>query len=68
MGTVPMGLIEHGFPLPAYVTWQLETVEQEEQECLEVTDMVVACPLPYVLPAALGCALQCCPLQGYCGY
>lgn len=57
MGTVPMGLIEHGFPLPAYVTWQLETVEQEEQECLEVTDMVVACPLPYVLPAALGCAL-----------
>lgn len=58
MGTVPMGLVEHGFVLPAYVTWQLETLEQEEQECLEVTDMAVARPLPCVLPAALGCALQ----------
>ncbi|XP_058696371.1 ciliogenesis-associated TTC17-interacting protein isoform X2 [Poecile atricapillus] len=44
--------------LKAYVTWQLETLEQEEQECLEVTDTVVACPLPCVLPAGLRCALQ----------
>ncbi|XP_018862984.1 ciliogenesis-associated TTC17-interacting protein isoform X2 [Parus major] len=44
--------------LKAYVTWQLETLEQEEQECLEVTDTVVACPLPCVLPAGLGCALH----------
>ncbi|XP_039554250.1 ciliogenesis-associated TTC17-interacting protein [Passer montanus] len=50
--------------LKAYVTWQLETLEQEEQECLEVTDMVVACPLPCVLPAALGCALHWCPAGG----
>lgn len=60
----PTGLVERGFVLPAYVTWQLETLEQEEQECLEVTDMVVACPLPCVLPAALGCALQWCPPGG----
>lgn len=64
MGTVPTGLVEYGFVLPAYVTWQLETLEQEEQECLEVTDVVVACPLPCVLPAALGCALQWCPPGG----
>lgn len=64
MGTVPAGLVEYGFVLPAYVTWQLETLEQEEQECLEVTDVVVACPLPCVLPAALGCALQWCPPGG----
>ncbi|XP_062353997.1 ciliogenesis-associated TTC17-interacting protein [Cinclus cinclus] len=46
--------------LKAYVTWQLETLEQEEQECLEVTDTVMACPLPCVLPTAMGCALQWC--------
>lgn len=54
MGTVPTGFVECGFALPAYVTWQLETLEQEEQECLKVTDTVVACPLPCVLPTALG--------------
>lgn len=61
---MPTGFVEYGFALPAYVTWQLETLEQEEQECLEVTDMVVACPLPCVLPTALGCALQWCPPGG----
>lgn len=52
MGTVPTGLLEHGFALPAYLTWQLETLEQDEQECLEVTDVVVACPLPCALPCS----------------
>ncbi|XP_071418106.1 ciliogenesis-associated TTC17-interacting protein [Pithys albifrons albifrons] len=53
--------------LKAYVTPQLETLEQEEQECLEVNDVVVAVasPLLYVLPPALGCALQQCPPECY---
>ncbi|XP_075367752.1 LOW QUALITY PROTEIN: ciliogenesis-associated TTC17-interacting protein [Mycteria americana] len=50
--------------LKAYVTPQLETLEQEEQERLEVTWVAVACPLAPVLPPALGCALQRCPPGG----
>jgi len=53
---VPAGWAERGSALPAYVTPQLETLEQEEQERLEVTGVVVACPLPRVLPPCpVGC-------------
>lgn len=36
---------ECGSALPAYLTPELETLEQEEQECLEVTGVALACPL-----------------------
>lgn len=51
---MPAGWAERGSTLPAYVTPQLETLEQEEQECLEVTGVAVACPLPRILPPCPG--------------
>lgn len=72
-GAVPAGWAKRGSALPAYVTPQLETLEQEEQERLEVTGVAVACPLPRVLPLCPGmcpAAMPSCglpPVQGRCG-
>lgn len=71
---VPVAWAECGSALSAYVTTQLETLEQEEQERLEVTSVVTACPHPRLLPTCPGvgsammpsCGLP--PMQGRCGH
>ncbi|KAK4817603.1 hypothetical protein QYF61_020269 [Mycteria americana] len=61
---VPAGWAERGSALPAYVTPQLETLEQEEQERLEVTWVAVACPLAPVLPPCPGVCPAAMPTGG----